>query len=152
MSLGEIGFLLALLVVYGGTIFGLFMGSRRIGVPSSVALVGGFTVFGILGGVAVALVWPSEGVVLVNPLGLLVGDEAYGFFINHPGDPPWLLGLPQVYVPASAVVWGFLGAVAQAIYNGVTHLMMDWRAAAWQAGVLGVLTGVCLIVVHLQEV
>jgi hypothetical protein len=49
-------------------------------------------------------------------------------------------------------VWGLLGAIAQAIYNGVSHLMVDWRGAGWQAAALGVLTGVCLIVVHVQEV
>jgi len=85
----------------------------------------------ILYGIAVGLisVWfrgHTDTLLLLNIPGTLLGDAIYGLSIRFLGDPhsaqahftiPWILRIPQVYVPASVFFWGLLGWGIQLIWN-----------------------------------
>jgi hypothetical protein len=68
----------------------------------------------------------TDTLFLLNILGTLLGDTIYGLSIRFLGDPhssqahytiPWILRVPQVYVPASVLFWGLLGWVIKAAYG-----------------------------------
>ena len=85
----------------------------------------------ILYGVAVGFVsvWfdqNTDSIFLLNIPGTLLGDAVYGLSIKFIGDPhssqahftiPWILRIPQVYVPISICFWGLFGLGIQAAYN-----------------------------------
>lgn len=63
---------------------------------------------------------------LLNIPGVLLGDEVYVLSIEYLGDPgspqahytiPWILRIPQVYVPVSILLWGLIGLVIQKAYR-----------------------------------
>jgi len=58
--------------------------------------------------------------------GMILGDKIYEVSILFFGDPsspqahfsiPWLLRIPQVYVPVSVFFWVIVGLLIQTIYN-----------------------------------
>ena len=81
----------------------------------------GFVIFGAIAGlISVWFRQNSDMVFLLNLPGTLVGDVVYRLSIRLLGDPgsaqahytiPWLLRLPQVYVPSSMLVWGVSGTL-----------------------------------------
>lgn len=120
--------LLILVPIYGILIFGFVLALRRIGVPKRTAVFAGFTLFGILSGLMAALYGHHEGLYMFNILGVPLGEEVYGWSIDHFGDPhsafahytiPWALRIPQVCLFTSAIVWSLLGLLAQLAYNTV---------------------------------
>ena len=97
----------------------------------------GFIIFGVL--VGFAAVWFREHtdmVFLLNIPGTLLGDALYGLSIRFLGDQhssqahytiPWLLRIPQVYVPASIFFWGVIGIIFT--------VALKPRIVVWIAGI-----------------
>jgi hypothetical protein len=115
-----------LVVVYGLIIWGLWFIFRRLRVSSKWAVFLAFLIFGICTGVWAALISEYDSSVFVNLPGVLFGEGIYHWSINLFGDPgsfdahhtiPWFLRVPQVYVPATAVLWGSLGVIVQVLLN-----------------------------------
>ena len=87
----------------------------------------GFILYGIaVGFISVWFRQNTDSVFLLNIPGTLLGDAVYGFSINFLGDPhssqahftiPWILRIPQVYVPVSIFFWGLLSAVILVTYG-----------------------------------
>ena len=86
----------------------------------------GFLLYGTLVGfVSIWFDQNSDTPFLLNIPGTLLGDAIYSLSIRFLGDPhsaqahftiPWILRIPQVYVPASIFFWGLLGALVMAAY------------------------------------
>ena len=84
-------------------------------------IITGFIVFGAVAGLTA--VWfhqNTDTMFLLNIPGTWLGDAVYNLSIRLFGDPyssqahytiPWLLRIPQVYVPVSTFFWGVLGAL-----------------------------------------
>ncbi|MFC1899952.1 hypothetical protein ACFLXP_06495 [Chloroflexota bacterium] len=80
-----------------------------------------FVVTGIaVGFIAVWFHQNTDTLFLLNIPGTLLGDAIYSLLIRFFGDShssqahytiPWLFRIPQVYVPASMLFWGILGAL-----------------------------------------
>ncbi|RJQ39671.1 MAG: hypothetical protein C4555_02660 [Dehalococcoidia bacterium] len=97
----------------------------------------GFVAFGIAAGfIAIWFREHTDSLFLLNIPGTLLGDAVYGISIRLFGDPhssqahytiPWLLRIPQVYVPASVVFWGLVGTLLA--------WFMKPKIIAWIAGV-----------------
>ena len=81
----------------------------------------GFIIFGAV--VGLTAVWfrqNTDAVFLLNIPGTWLGDAIYNLSVRLFGDPnssqahytiPWLLRIPQVYVPVSILFWGILGTL-----------------------------------------
>ena len=72
----------------------------------------------------------SDNLFFPNIPGMLIGDNAYSLSINLLGDPsssqahysiPWVLRLPQIYVPVSIVLWGLVGLIIQVLWKKVNR-------------------------------
>jgi hypothetical protein len=84
-------------------------------------IIAGFLIYGIaVGFTAVWFRQHTDSVFLLNIPGTLLGDAAYNLSIRFFGDPhssqahitiPWLLRIPQVYIPSSIFFWGILGTL-----------------------------------------
>lgn len=125
--------LLIFLFIYGVIIFSLTVALRKLGVSRHIVLFASFTLFGILSGFLVALFGPGEGSTYYDVFGALLGYEIYDYAIDHFGDPhssfahftiPWVLRIPQVHLFASAILWSFIGLIAQLIYNWVREVKL----------------------------
>lgn len=91
----------------------------------------GFLIYGFIAGILSAWWWGvSDSVFLFNIPGVLLGDEVYSYsilFIGDPGSPqahytiPWILRVPQVYVPVSLMFWGLVGGLAQIINTKISR-------------------------------
>lgn len=85
-----------------------------------------FIVYGSVVGLLSTWWWNiSDNVFLPNIPGVLLGDEAYTISIKLMGNPsspqahysiPWVLRVPQVYVPVSIIFWGLIGLFIQITY------------------------------------
>jgi len=94
---------------------------------TKIKILIGFLIYGVIVGSLTAWWWHiSDNVFLPNIAGALFGDAVYEYSINFLGDPhsaqahytiPWILRLPQVYVPVSIVFWGLSGLVIQLAHN-----------------------------------
>ena len=113
---------LILVVEYGLAIAALSWLIRRLGASRGRAVLLGSVAFGLLSGVAAALIWPLDVSAVINVPGVWLGDWIYANAIEWIGDPhssqahytiPWPLRVPQVYVIASTGVWGLLGLLLQ---------------------------------------
>ena len=99
-------------------------------------ILAGFVLFGLAAGfVAVWYHRHTDTMFLLNIPGALLGEAFYSLAIRWFGDPgsaqahytiPWLLRIPQVYVPASVVCWGLLGTLFA--------VFLKPRITAWIAG------------------
>jgi hypothetical protein len=90
-------------------------------VKRKLIYIGCFLLFGI--GVGFISVWfdnNTDTIFFVNIPGTVIGDGIYSGTIKLFGDPassqahytiPWIFRIPQVYVLASGVFWGLLGAI-----------------------------------------
>jgi hypothetical protein len=117
---------IALYAVYGVIVWGVVVLLRRFGALPRTRVLVGFLVAGAVAGLVAMVVWPAEVAVLLNLPGVLLGDVVYRGAIGLFGDPsspqahftiPWLLRVPQVYVPVSVLVWGLVGCVVQVAVN-----------------------------------
>ena len=108
--------ILVLTALYGLVVWGLILLFRALRIPARWAIVLGFVVFGVTTGLLAAWAWPLDSCVYLNVYGTLLGDAIYRLSTEHLGGP-WLLGVPQVYVSASAFPFGILGLAAQWIYG-----------------------------------
>lgn len=117
---------------------------------SKLIYIACFLVFGI--GVGFVSVWfdnNTDTVFFLNLPGTLFGDGIYHRSIAMFGDPassqahftiPWLFRVPQVYVPASAVIWGVLGTILA--------FSLRPRAILWIAGVYVVVLGILAVIAY----
>ena len=114
------------IAVYSLVIVGLILLLHRLGVANRWKVLLGFLIFGVATGIGAALVWPLDSCALVNLFAVLFGDWTYTAAIRFLGDPasaqahytiPWILRVPQVYVPAAVVLYGLMGAIAQWAWN-----------------------------------
>jgi hypothetical protein len=86
----------------------------------------GFLVYGIAVGLLSSWWWGiSDSPFLLNVPGELLGYEVYDVAIRLLGDPyspqahysiPWVLRVPQVFVPVSTLFWGVIGLALQTAY------------------------------------
>ena len=105
-----------------------------------------FIIFGItVGFVSIWFYNNTDTIFMLNIPGTLLGDGIYYRTIESFGDPyssqahytiPWILRVPQVYVLASGLFWGILGALLSLFLKLKTML---WIAVAYIV-ILGVLT------------
>ncbi|MFH1651501.1 MAG: hypothetical protein ABID87_05325 [Chloroflexota bacterium] len=86
----------------------------------------------------------TDSLFLFNLPGTLLGDAAYVLSIQLLGDPhsaqahytiPWLLRIPQVYVPVSVLFWGLVGAVSARFLKA---RMLLWLTGIYLAAGAGV--------------
>jgi hypothetical protein len=85
----------------------------------------GFLGYGVIVGLASIWWWHySDNVLPLNIPGTVLGDVVYRYSIEYLGDPysgqahftvPWILRVPQVYAPVSAMVWGAVGMALQCV-------------------------------------
>ena len=117
---------MSLIVVHALFAWGVARFLRRFRKFSRTGILGGCLCGGVVAGCLAVLVWPADSVMLVNLPGVLMGDFVYDTSIRLIGDPsssqahftiPWLLRVPQVYLPVSIVLWGLVGAAVQLIAN-----------------------------------
>lgn len=118
---------MSLIVVHVLLAWGLASFLRRFRMFLRTEILVGCLCAGLVAGCLAVLVWPADSVVLVNLPGVLLGDVVYDAAIRLIGEPsssqahftiPWLLRVPQVYLPVSVVLWGLAGGVAQLVANG----------------------------------
>jgi len=86
----------------------------------------GFLVYGLAVGLLSVWWWGSrDSVFLPNIPGALLGERVYDLSIKILGDPhspqahftiPWVLRIPQVFVPVSVLFWSIIGLVIQMIH------------------------------------
>ena len=89
-------------------------------------ILAGFLIYGIAVGLLSSWWWDiSDNLFLLNIPGELLGYQVYGVAISLLGDPsspqahysiPWILRVPQVFVPASTLSWGLIGLGLQTAY------------------------------------
>jgi len=99
---------------------------RRLKMSGKSKILTGFLIYGIAVGLLSSWWWGiSDNLFLLNIPGELLGYELYGIAIRLLGDPsspqahyslPWVLRVPQVFVPASTLFWGVIGLVLQTAY------------------------------------
>jgi hypothetical protein len=116
---------LYILIIFGLTVL---LGKFRI--PHKGAVLLACLIFGISMGFLTAYLWPNDTSVIVNLPASLFGDWIYRESIQLLGNPssaqahytiPWLLRIPQVYVPASVLFWSVAGFIDQIAYNKLTR-------------------------------
>jgi len=83
----------------------------------------------VVGFIAVWFRQSTDTIFLLNVPGTILGDAIYSLSIRFIGDPsssqahstiPWLLRVPQVYVPASILFWGMLGTLFATFFKPKT--------------------------------
>jgi len=87
----------------------------------------GFTLYGFIVGLISMWWWHvSDNLFLLNIPGMILGDKIYEVSILFFGDPyspqahfsiPWILRIPQVYVPVSVFFWAMVGLLIQTKCN-----------------------------------
>lgn len=90
-------------------------------------IVIGFLIYGVIVGLLSAWWWRfSDNIFLLNIPGVLLGHKVYELSIYCLGDPgspqahytiPWILRIPQVYIPVSMLFWGMIGLAIQMAIN-----------------------------------
>ena len=88
-------------------------------------------VYGLVVGFVSVWWWHySDNLFFPNIPGMLISDKAYYLSINLLGDPsssqahysiPWVLRVPQIYVPVSIVLWGLVGLIIQMLWKKVNR-------------------------------
>ena len=97
----------------------------------------GFAIYGtIVGFISIWFRQNTDSLFLLNIPGTLLGDVVYGLSIRFFGNPyssqahytiPRLFRIPQVYVPASILLWGLIGTILA--------LFLKPKVVAWIVGV-----------------
>jgi hypothetical protein len=102
------------------------MGMKREPTMKSKILKG-FLAYGVAVGLLSYWWWHfSDNLFLLNVPGDLLGYLVYDLSIKFLGNPfspqahytiPWILRIPQVFVPVSLFFWGILGLAIQAVVS-----------------------------------
>lgn len=89
-------------------------------------ILGIFLIYGIIVGILSSWWWSiSDNFFLLNIPGELIGYQVYSLSIKVFGDPmspqahytiPWLLRIPQVFVPVSTIFWIIIGVFVNAAF------------------------------------
>jgi hypothetical protein len=92
----------------------------------------GFIVYGVTVGLLSYWWWRiSDNLFLLNIPGDLLGYLVYDLSIKFLGNPfspqahytiPWILRIPQVFVPVSVIFWGTFGLALLAVYDKLKRL------------------------------
>ncbi|MBA7645217.1 hypothetical protein ES703_52971 [subsurface metagenome] len=111
----------------------------------------GFMLYGVVAGfISIWFRQHTDMVFLLNIPGTLCGDAVYGLSIRFFGDLhssqahytiPWLLRIPQVYLPASAFFWGVLGTLFAMIFRP--------KVVTWIMGIYILMFGIITVLVTL---
>ena len=90
-----------------------------------------FVVYGLVVGFVSVWWWLySDNLFFIKIPGMLIGDKVYSLSINLLGDPsssqahysiPWVLRVPQIYIPVSIVLWGLVGLIVQMLWKKVNR-------------------------------
>jgi hypothetical protein len=117
----------ALSIIYALVITALILALRSIRVPRRGAIVLGFLVFGGASGLLAALAWPLDSSVYFNVFAAYAADQISLLCVNYlfrdASAPdghlpiPWLLQLPQLYVPVSILLCGLVSLPVQWAWN-----------------------------------
>jgi hypothetical protein len=120
-------FLLTLsLIIDALIVLGLIILLIKLRLPRRAAIWLASLAFGLTLGVVTACIWPSDSSAFLNPIGSFSGDWIYREAIRYLGNPfspqahytiPWPLRVPQVYVLASIIGWGVVGAIGQLVFH-----------------------------------
>jgi hypothetical protein len=96
-------------------------------ISSKSKILVGFLLYGVLVGLLSFWWWGiSDNILLLNIPGELIGYEVYNIAISLFGDPfspqahfsiPWILRIPEVFIPVSIICWGAIGLVFQIVYS-----------------------------------
>ena len=99
-----------------------------------------FLVYGLIVGLISVWWWHySDNLFFPNIPGMLIGDKVYSVSIDLMGNPsspqahyliPWILRIPQIYVPVSIIFWGLLGLIAQSCQKLIKHRRFDKSSVA----------------------
>ena len=91
----------------------------------------GFLLYGVTVGLLSFWWWSiSDSPFLLNIPGELIGYQVYEIAIRLLGDPfspqahysiPWVLRIPQVFIPVSTLLWGVIGLGIQTAYIRLTR-------------------------------
>jgi hypothetical protein len=108
-------------------VFLTWMILKALGVSPRWRMFFSISIFGIFLGLLCSLSLNNkEAWFTFNMPGMYVGEQVYICAIQNFGDShsafahftiPWILRIPQGYFLPTAVIWSFLGAIAQFIYN-----------------------------------
>lgn len=89
----------------------------------------GFLAYGVAVGLLSYWWWHfSDNLFLLNIPGDVLGYLVYDLSIKFLGNPfspqahytiPWILRIPQVFVPVSVLFWGTLGLALQTVYDRI---------------------------------
>jgi hypothetical protein len=89
-------------------------------------ILAGFLIYGVTVGLVSSWWWSiSDNLFLLNIPGELIGYQVYYISIKVLGNPaspqahytiPWLLRIPQVFIPVSAIFWGLIGFCTHTAY------------------------------------
>ena len=94
-----------------------------------------FAIFGLLVGFLSIWWWyVADSLFFLNIPGMLLGEGIYTASINLLGNPisnqahytiPWLLRIPQVYILASILFWGFLGLIGRLFQSFINRKLSN---------------------------
>jgi len=86
-----------------------------------------FLIYGVVVGFISTWWWSlSDNLFLPNFPGMLIGDGVYALAIELLGNPssaqahysiPWILRIPQIYVPVAIIFWGLIGLIVQSCWK-----------------------------------
>ena len=86
-----------------------------------------FLLYGLITGFISAWWWgSSDNLFLPNVPGMLIGDGVYALSIKFLGNPssaqahysiPWILRIPQIYVPVTIIFWGLFGLIVHSCWK-----------------------------------
>jgi hypothetical protein len=93
-----------------------------------------FLLYGLVVGFISAWWWTfSDNLFLPNIAGMLIGDGVYALSIKLLGNPfssqahysiPWVLRVPQIYVPMAIIFWGLIGLIVQSCWKLVRDRLL----------------------------
>ncbi len=118
--------ILGLIAIYAVIIVVVVRLIRRFEIGTGRAILAGLLIFGLGTGILAAFLWPHDSSVLVNFLGVWLGDWIYVRAIEWIGNPhssqahdtiPWVFQIPQVYVLASSTLFALMGLALEWIYQ-----------------------------------
>ena len=117
----------ALSMIYTLVIAVLVLALRRMGVPRRGTIILGFLVFGGASGLLAALAWPLDASVYFNVFAAYAAGQINLFCVDQlfrdasapdgHSPIPWLLQLPQLYVPVSVLLCGLVSLPVQWAWN-----------------------------------
>ena len=90
-----------------------------------------FVIYGLIVSFLSVLWWYySDNLLIPNIPGIIISDKAYSLSVDLLGDPsssqahytiPWMLRIPQIYVPVSIIFWGLFGLMTRSCQRFIKH-------------------------------